>query len=76
MALQKLKQENKIIGLTELFLMLAFMLVDILPLIFKTFSPFSMYDKVLVHDNNLLSELDISSRKQKLQNAYDDINAL
>ena len=74
-ALQKLKQENKIIGLTELFLMLAFMLVDILPLIFKTFSPFSMYDKVLVHDNNLLSELDISSRKEKLQNVYDDINS-
>jgi hypothetical protein len=75
-ALQKLKQENKIIGLTELFLMLAFMLVDILPLIFKTFSPFSMYDKVQVHDNNLLSELDITSRKQKLQNVYDDINSI
>ncbi len=72
--LQKLKKENKIIGLTELFLMLAFMLVDILPLIFKTFSPFSMYDKIVVHDNNLLSELDITSRKEKLQNVYDDIN--
>jgi Domain of unknown function (DUF4407) len=75
-ALQDLKKENKIIGLTELILMLAFMLVDILPLIFKTFSPFSMYDKVQVHDNNLLSELDITSRKQKLQNVYDDINAV
>jgi hypothetical protein len=50
------------------------MLVDILPLIFKTFSPFSMYDKVLVHDNNLLNELDITSRKEKLQHVYDDIN--
>jgi Domain of unknown function (DUF4407) len=74
-ALQNLKKENKIIGLTELILMLAFMLVDILPLIFKTFSPFSMYDKIQVHDNNLLSELDTTSRKQKLQNTYDDINA-
>ncbi len=75
-ALQKLKKENKIIGLTELFLMLAFMLVDILPLIFKTFSPFSMYDKIVVHDINLLSELDITSRKEKLQNVYDDINSI
>ncbi len=75
-ALQKLKKENPIVGLTELFLMLAFMLVDILPLIFKTFSPFSMYDKIQVHDNMLLSELDITSRKQKLQNTYDDINRI
>jgi hypothetical protein len=52
------------------------MLVDILPLIFKTFSPFSMYDKVQAHDNNLLSEIDITSRKQKLQNVYDDINVV
>ncbi len=75
-ALQNLKKENKIIGLTELVLMLAFMLVDILPLIFKTFSPFSMYDKVQVHDNNLLSELDTTSRKEKLQNTYDELNSI
>jgi hypothetical protein len=75
-ALQNLKKENKIIGLTELILMLAFMLIDILPLIFKTFSPFSIYDKIQVHDNNLLSELDTISRKLKLQNTYDDINRI
>jgi Domain of unknown function (DUF4407) len=75
-ALQEIKKKNKIIGLTELLLMLAFMLVDILPLIFKTFSPFSMYDKVMVNDAALLKELDIISRKIKLQNTYDEINGI
>lgn len=75
-ALQKLKKENPIIGLTELFLMMAFMLVDILPLIFKTFSPFSLYDKIQVHDASLMKEMDITTRKQKLQNTYDDINRI
>jgi hypothetical protein len=75
-ALQEIKKENKIIAITELFLMLAFMLVDILPLIFKAFSPFSMYDKIMVHDSTFLKELDTTSRKMKLQNTYDDINGL
>jgi Domain of unknown function (DUF4407) len=75
-ALQEIKKKNKIIGLTELLLMLAFMLVDVLPLIFKTFSPFSMYDKVMVNDAALLKELDITSRKIKLQNTYDEINGM
>lgn len=72
--LEKLKAENKIVGLTQFFLMMAFILVDILPLIFKTFSSFSIYDKVQSDDVNLLREVDISSRRSKLQGNYDDLN--
>lgn len=74
--LQKLKKENKIIGLTEFLLMLAFMLVDILPLIFKTFSSFTLYDKIMTDDASLLKEINTETRKQKLQNDYDAINKL
>jgi hypothetical protein len=56
--------------------MLAFMLVDILPLIFKTFSPFTMYDKILVDDAKIFKELEIESRKTSLQKAYNTISSL
>jgi Domain of unknown function (DUF4407) len=74
LTLEKLKKNNPIIGTTELLLMLAFMLVDILPLIFKTFSSFSMYDKILVDDSNILRDININSRKSTLQKAYDKIS--
>ncbi|AWI25897.1 DUF4407 domain-containing protein [Flavobacterium pallidum] len=73
--LEKLVKENSIVWLTQFFLMLAFMLVDILPLIFKTFSPFSMYDKILVDDSDILKQLNIESRTKSLQDAYDDISS-
>lgn len=73
--LEELKVENKIVGISELFLMLAFMLVDILPLMFKTFSPFSMYDKILYDDANILKEIKVDSRKTTLQMAYDNISS-
>jgi hypothetical protein len=72
--LSQLKKENLIVRYTEFLLMLAFILVDILPLVFKTFSPFTMYDKVIVDDVNMLRSLNIDTRKIKLQSQYDYIN--
>lgn len=72
--LKKMKKEDDIVGLTEFFLMCAFMLVDILPLIFKTFSSFSMYDKILYDDTILLRDINTASRKITLQKAYDKIS--
>ncbi len=71
--LSQLKKENSIVGITEFFLMLVFMLVDILPLIFKTFSPFNMYDKILYDDIAILKNLNIDNRKNALQNNYNKI---
>jgi hypothetical protein len=72
--LEKLKEENVIISLTQILLIIAFILVDILPLVFKTFSPFSMYDKILVDDTQILRGISTESRKITLQKAYDKIS--
>ncbi|CCH01760.1 hypothetical protein FAES_3753 [Fibrella aestuarina BUZ 2] len=74
--LSQLKKEYAIVGITELLLMIAFVLVDVLPLIFKTFSPFSMYDKILVDDTEILRNININSRKESLQKAYDKISKI
>jgi hypothetical protein len=72
--LTTLKKENPIIGITEFMLILAFMLVDILPLIFKTFSPFSMYDKIQYDELEIIKSLNTDSRKKRIQEQYDLIN--
>jgi hypothetical protein len=57
-------------------LILAFMLVDILPLIFKTFSPFSMYDKIQYDELEIIKSLNTDSRKKRIQEQYDLINTI
>jgi hypothetical protein len=72
-ALEELKKKNEVVGITQVVIIMVFMLVDILPLIFKTFAPFSMYDKILVDDINILRGVNIDNRKKSLQKAYDRI---
>ncbi len=74
MALEQLKENNGIVGLTQFFLMLLFILVDILPVTFKTFSPFGMYDKVLLDDSLIVKQLNAEDRAKVLQEAYRKLN--
>ncbi|MBL4706896.1 MAG: DUF4407 domain-containing protein [Flavobacteriales bacterium] len=74
-ALEQLKDKNSIVVLTQNLLILLFILVDILPFIFKTFSPFGMYDRIVLDDEILIHEMDNSSRKAYLQRVYHEINS-
>lgn len=75
LALEQMKEEHTIVGLTQVFLMLLFILVDILPVTFKTFSPFGMYDKVLLEDSKIVRDLNSDDRATLLQTAYHKLNA-
>lgn len=76
MALQELKQENSIVGVTQWFLIFLFILVDILPVVFKTFAPFGMYDRILLDDSITIKELDNSSRRVFNQKVYEGISQI
>ena len=75
LALEQLKDEHSIVVITQWLLMLLFVLVDILPVTFKTFSPFGMYDKILLEDSKIVRELDSRERAEVLQKAYHKLNA-
>lgn len=75
LALEQLKDEHAIVGITQWLLMLLFVLVDILPVTFKTFSPFGMYDKILLEDSKIVRDLDSSQRAEVFQKAYHKLNA-
>lgn len=75
LALEQLKDEHAIVGVTQWLLMLLFVLVDVLPVTFKTFSPFGMYDKILLEDSKIVRNLDSSQRAEVLQKAYHKLNA-
>lgn len=75
LALEQLKDEHAIVGITQWLLMLLFVLVDILPVTFKTFSPFGMYDQILLEDSKIVRDLDSSQRAEVLQKAYHKLNA-
>lgn len=74
LALEKIKEGNSIVVITQYVIILLFVLIDLLPVTFKTFAPFGMYDKILHDDSDLLKEMDTRSRKQVLQKAYDKIS--
>lgn len=76
LALEKIKKENSIVSLTQWFLILMFILVDILPVTFKTFAPYGMYDKIVSEDGDMLDDIDISNRTKVLQNAYNEISSI
>jgi len=76
LALEQLKDEHSIVSLTQWLLIILFIIIDILPLIFKTFAPFGMYDKILWDDDQLLHQTDTESRKIYLQKLYNEINEL
>lgn len=75
LALEQMKKEHAIVTATQLFLMLLFILVDILPVTFKTFSPFGMYDKILLEDSKIVRNLNSDKRGEVLQAAYHKLNA-
>ena len=77
--LEELKKDEKsqghnVIAITQFFIILVILLVDLLPLIFKTFAPFSLYDKIRSDDKEILNTLEKKQRKTILQQAYDKIN--
>lgn len=74
LALEQMKSEHAIVTVTQWFLMFLFVLVDILPVTFKTFSPFGMYDKILLEDSKIVRMLDSSQRAEVLQKAYHELN--
>jgi hypothetical protein len=74
MALEQLKEKHSIVRITQYILILLFILVDILPFIFKTFSPFGMYDRILLDDDLLVQELDNESRREYLEKLYNQIS--
>jgi len=76
LALEQLKEENEIVTTTQYLLILLFVLVDILPFIFKTFAPFGMYDRILYDEELLLKEIDNSSMKAQLQEQYQKVSSL
>ncbi len=74
--LEKLKSENRIIVITQWLLMIMFILLDILPVTFKTFAPYGMYDKILSDDVILLKGIVTTSRSKVLQDAYEEISSV
>lgn len=77
LALQKIISQNKVVWIIQMFIILLFILVDLLPLIFKTFAPFGIYDKTFHDDGSILTSdntIDVSSRKKILQKAYNEIS--
>lgn len=73
-ALSQLKEENSIVIITEKLLLLLFILVDLLPFIFKTFAPFGLYDKILDDDAELVKKLNPDSRRIYLQKQYEKLS--
>jgi hypothetical protein len=76
LALEQLKEKNSIVVITQYLLILLFILVDILPFIFKTFSPFGLYDRVLLDDEQLTKELLPNERRTYLEKRYAEINRI
>ncbi|MGB0175962.1 MAG: DUF4407 domain-containing protein [Owenweeksia sp.] len=76
LALEDLKDEHSIVGLTQWLLMLLFVLVDILPVTFKTFAPYGLYDRMRHDDQRLLEGLDPARREEALQEAYNKASAI
>lgn len=74
LALQKLKDQHPLVGVTQWFLITLFVLIDILPLIFKTFAPYGLYDKLLGEDASFLADTNTESRRIYLQQLYDQLN--
>tara|TARA_B100001109_G_C18862253_1_gene474697 strand:- start:2131 stop:3141 length:1011 start_codon:yes stop_codon:yes gene_type:complete len=71
LALEQLKEKNNIVSLTQWLLISLFVLVDILPLIFKTFSSFGLYDKMQETDQQALNQINPQKREQHIQALFD-----
>jgi len=74
MALEQLKTTNPIVRITQWFIILLFVLVDLLPFIFKTFSSYGLYDKVLGDEQESLLGLDLKDRSVFWQEKIDRLS--
>ncbi|MCZ4410784.1 DUF4407 domain-containing protein [Cryomorphaceae bacterium 1068] len=74
MALEQLKASNPIVRLTQWFIIVLFVLVDLLPFIFKTFSTYGLYDKVLGDEEESLQGLDLKDRSLFWQEKVDRLS--
>jgi hypothetical protein len=74
MALEQLKATNPIVRITQWFIIILFVLVDLLPFIFKTFSTYGLYDKVLGDEEVSLQGLDIKDRSVFWQEKIDGLS--
>jgi hypothetical protein len=74
MALEQLKATNPIVRVTQWFIILLFILVDLLPFIFKTFSTYGLYDKVLGDEEESLQALDVKDRSIYWQTKIDQLS--
>ncbi|MAY82900.1 MAG: hypothetical protein CMP59_02095 [Flavobacteriales bacterium] len=61
-ALEQLKEGNPVVRATQWLIIILFVLVDLLPFIFKTFSTYGLYDKVLGDEEESLQGLDLQER--------------
>jgi len=61
-ALEQLKDGNPVVRATQWLIIVLFVLVDLLPFIFKTFSTYGLYDKVLGDEEESLQALDVQER--------------
>ena len=74
MALEQLKAANPIVRITQWLIIILFVLVDLLPFIFKTFSTYGLYDKVLGDEEESLQGLDIKDRSVFWQQKIDGLS--
>lgn len=73
LALEQLKEKNTIVSITQWLLISLFVLVDILPLIFKTFSSFGMYDKIEEANRRSLKSINTNKREIYVQEKFDKV---
>ncbi len=74
MALEQLKATNPIVRMTQWFIIILFVLVDLLPFIFKTFSTYGLYDKVLGDEEESLLGLELKDRSLYWQAKIDRLS--
>lgn len=61
-ALEQLKEGSPIVVMTQWLIILLFVLVDLLPFIFKTFSTYGLYDRVLSDEEDSLRTIETADR--------------
>jgi len=74
MALEQLKATNPIVRITQWLIIVLFVLVDLLPFIFKTFSTYGLYDKVLGDEVENLRALEVKDRSVFWQGKVDGLS--
>lgn len=73
-ALEQLKEGNPIVASTQWLIILLFVLVDLLPFIFKTFSTYGLYDRVLGEEEEALKNLEPQNKALFWQEKFEQAN--